>query len=93
MSLIITWNLTESEFPNDMDVRLQNRIQNRILHQILIYFKKKYQRQTFFWHIWQFPQHILHATENFKFSESYRALGLRNSERSLMLKQKRAQPL
>ena len=63
------------------------------IHQILIYFKKKSTKNGHFSHIWLSSQHIFHATEHFKFSESYRALVLRKRERSLMLKQKRAQPL
>ena len=58
------------------------------IHQILIFFKKKVPKTDYFWHIWHFPQHIFYATEHFKFSESYRALCFRKSERSLMLKQK-----
>ena len=49
MSLFVTWNFTESEFPNDIDARLQNRLQSRILHQILIYFEKKVPKSDYFW--------------------------------------------
>ena len=85
VSLIITWNLTKSEFPNDMDACLRNRFQNPPNSDL---FQKIRTKDEHFWHILHFPQHIFYATEHFKFSESYRALGLRKIERSLMLKQK-----
>ena len=85
VSLVITWNLTKSEFPNDMDACLRNRFQNPPNSDL---FQKIRTKDEHFWHILHFPQHIFYATEHFKFSESYRALGLRKIERSLMLKQK-----